>query len=582
MADQDDPRNRGLSDEEVMRKLLTRRQVVRGGAAGAGALGVGWLLAACGGDEEEAAPPPAATGAADTGAAVAPPPPEPEPAPAGGGEIDRVTWALTGDAPAIDYAKAYDFNTNGVVTNITEPLLRMNPEGVLEPNLAEDWELKDPTTIVIKLRSGVQFHDGTEMTAEDVAFSMNRHRDPDLGSYLATFHDRVKSVDATGPLDVTVTFTRPDALFPYALATMAAAVSSKAFLEANGANVGTPEVGIIGTGPYRYVSWTKGQEIVTERFDDYWNTDRPLAVKQFVAKILLDEATVVQALQTGEVDGIWGNNISGKGAKAAEAFDNIAIYRGPSYGIHYLAMNTQKAPFDDKRVRQAMSMAIDKAGLLASTWGGLGDAGIKSPATPSMWTFEKEAFQAAYDALPSFDLDIEKAKALIKEAGAEGAKGDILNSLPFDAEQAIAIQAAAKEIGLDLTPRKVEFTEKLTEELSGEPTRQYACTVTQWASDIPDPAGQLFVLFHSKNLVTNNTAYVNAQVDDLLDRQRDSTDPAERAQLLNEAQAIIVEDQPTAIFYSPDTILVMNKRLTGYALRPLWYWDPYVADLVPA
>jgi len=580
MADQDDLRNRGLPEEEVMRRLLTRRQVVRGGAASAGALGLGWLLAACGGDEEEAAPPPAATGAAETGAAPAPPPPEP--APAGGGEIDRVTWALTGDAPAIDYAKAYDFNTNGVVTNITEPLLRMNPEGVLEPNLAEDWELKDPTTLVIKLRSGVQFHDGTEMTAEDVAFSMNRHRDPDLGSYLATFHDRVKSVEATGPLDVTVTFTRPDAHFPYALATMAAAVSSKAFLETNGANVGTPEVGIVGTGPYRYVSWTKGQEIVTERFDDYWNTDRPLAVKQFVAKILLDEATVVQALQTGEVDGIWGNNISGKGAKAAEAFDNIAIYRGPSYGIHYLAMNTQKAPFDDKRVRQAMSMAIDKAGLLASTWGGLGEAGIKSPATPSMWTFEKEAFQAAYDALPSFDLDIEKAKALIKEAGAEGATGDILNSLPFDAEQAIAIQAAAKEIGLDLTPRKVEFTEKLTEELSGEPTRQYSCTATQWASDIPDPAGQLFVLFHSKNLVTNNTAYVNPKVDDLLDRQRDSTDPAERAQLLIEAQAMIVEDQPTAIFYSPDTILVMNKRLTGYALRPLWYWDPYVADLVTA
>ena len=95
----------------------------------------------------------------------------------------------------------------------------------------------------------------------------------------------------------------------------------------------------------------------------------------------------------------------------------------------------------------------------------------------------------------------------------------------------------------------------------------------------PDPAGQLFVLFHSKNVVTNNTAYHNPQVDDLLDRQRDSTDPAERAQLLTEAQAMIVEDQPTAVFYSPDTILVMNKRLTGYDIRPLWYWDPFVADL---
>jgi peptide/nickel transport system substrate-binding protein len=549
--------------EEPERGLTRREVVVRGGAA-AGAVSLGWLLAACGGDDEEAAQ----TGAAPT-----------ETAPAGGGEVDVVNWALTGDAPAIDYAKAYDFNTNGVVTNITEPLLLMNPEGKLQPNLATEWELTEPTTMVIQLRSGVQFHDGSEMTAEDVAFSMNRHRDPDVGSFLATFHDRVENVEATGPLEVTVTFSRPDAHFPYALATMAAAVSSRAFLEANGNRVGTPSVGIVGTGPYRFSSWTKGQEIVIDRFDDYWNTDRALKVKQFVAKILLDEATVVQALQTGEIDGIWGNNISGKGAVAVEAFENINVARGPSYGIHYLAMNTQKPPFDDPRVRQALSMAIDKAGLLESTWGGLGEAGIKSPAPPALWTFEQETFQAAYDALPAFDLDVEGARSLIADAGAEGASGDILNSLPYDSEQAIAIQAAADEIGLDLSPRKVEFTEKLGAELSGEPTRTYASTATQWASDIPDPAGQLFVLFHSKNLVTNNTAYKNPQVDDLLDRQRDSIDPAERAQLLTEAQALIVEDQPDAIFYSPDTILVMNKRLTGYDVRPLWYWDPFAADL---
>jgi peptide/nickel transport system substrate-binding protein len=540
---------------------LTRREVVVRGGAAAGALSMGsWLLAACGGDDDETG---AATGATQQG---------------GGGEVDVVNWALTGDAPAIDYAKAYDFNTNGVVTNITEPLLLMNPQGELQPNLAEEWELTEPTTMVIKLRSGVKFHDGTDMTAEDVAFSLNRHRDPDVGSFLATFHDRVKNVEATGPLDVTVTFTRPDAHFPYALATMAAAVASKAFIEANGNKVGTPGVGIVGTGPYRFTSWTKGQEIVIDRFDDYWNIDRAMKVRQFVSKILLDEATVVQALQTGEIDGIWGNNISGKGAKAAQSFDTVNVLRGPSYGIHYLAMNTQKPPFDDARVRQAVSMAIDKQGLLESTWGGLGET-VKSPAPPALWTFEQDTFQQAYDELPAYDLDPEAAKALVEEAGAQGAQGDILSSLPYDAEQAIAIQAAGEEIGLDLSPRKVEFTEKLTAELSGKPTRTYSSTATQWASDIPDPAGQLFVLFHSKNLVTNNTAYNNAQVDDLLDRQRDSTDPAERAQLLTEAQATIVEDQPDAIFYSPDTILVMNKRLTGYDIRPLWYWDPFAADL---
>ena len=490
-----------------------------------------------------------------------------------------MNWALTGDAPAIDYAKAYDFNTNGVVTNITEPLLLMNPQGELQPNLAEEWELTEPTTMVIKLRSGVKFHDGTDMTAEDVAFSLNRHRDPDVGSFLATFHDRVKNVEASGANDVTVTFTRPDAHFQYALATMAAAVSSRAFLEANGNKVGTPSVGIVGTGPYKFGSWTKGQEIVIDRFDDYWNTDRALKVKQFVAKILLDEATVVQALQTGEIDGIWGNNISGKGAKAVEAFDNINVTRGPSYGIHYLAMNTQKAPFDDPRVRQALSLAIDKAGLLQSTWGGLGRRASSRPRRPRCGRSRRRRSSRHTTRFPPSTSTSNGARALISDAGAEGATGEILSSLPYDSEQAIAIQAAAEEIGLKLSPRKVEFTDKLSQELSGEPTRKYASTATQWASDIPDPAGQLFVLFHSKNLVTNNTAYKNPEVDDLLDRQRDSTDPAERANLLTQAQAMIVEDQPDSIFYSPDTILVMNKRLTGYEIRPLWYWDPFAADL---
>ena len=171
---------------------------------------------------------------------------------------------------------------------------------------------------MITLRSGVKFHDGTDMTAEDVAFSLNRHRDPELGSYLATFHERVEDVTATGDLEVTVKLSAPDSVFHWALATNAAAITSQAWVEANAANVGTPEAGMMGTGPYMFTSWTKGQEIVLDRFDDYWNTDRPLAVGQFVVKIILDEATIVQALTTGEVDGVFGTALSGKSVQALQ------------------------------------------------------------------------------------------------------------------------------------------------------------------------------------------------------------------------------------------------------------------------
>ena len=280
MADEERDHEAEAAESSLERRVFTRRDVVKGGGATVGALSIAWLLAACGGGGGggETTAPADTGGAAGTGAAA-------ETVPAGaGGEVEKMTWAINGDAIAMDYALAYDFNTNSAMTNVTEPLLRVDPGGQLQPNLALSWEQVDPLTLTIKLRTGVKFHDGTEMTADDVAFSLNRHRDPDVGSYLATFHERVKDCQATASDEVTVTFTTPDAIFPYAMSTMAGAVASKAFIEANGDKVGTPAVGIVGTGPFKYTSWTKGQEIVLDRFDDYWNVERARKVKQFVVK----------------------------------------------------------------------------------------------------------------------------------------------------------------------------------------------------------------------------------------------------------------------------------------------------------
>jgi peptide/nickel transport system substrate-binding protein len=562
--------------ESLESRRITRRELLVVGGGAVGAISLAALLAACGGEDEAAAP---AEEPAGTEAAPPATPAATETVPAGGGgDVDTMAWVINSEAVSMDYALAYDFNTNCATTNICEPLLRFSPEGELEPNLAESWEQPDPTTFVITLRSGVKFHDGTDMTAEDVAFSLNRHRDPELGSYLATFHERVEDVSATGDLEVTVKLSAPDSVFHWALATNAAAITSQAWVEANAANIGTPEAGMMGTGPYMFTSWTKGQEIVLDRFDDYWNTERANAVKQFVVKIILDEATIVQALTTGEVDGVFGTALSGKSVQALSGVDSVSVYRAPSYQVHYLTINTQKAPFDDPRVRQAISMAIDKNGLLQSTWGGIGQAPIKSPATPAMWTYEQDAFQTAWDALPEYSLDLEGAKALIDEAGAAGASASMLVALPFDEEQAVAIQAAASQIGLDLSPEKLELTDKIAREFSGTEDRDYDMSVTQWGSDIPDPAGNLLVNFLSTNLVTNNSAYKNPDVDAALNAWRETVDPAEQAQHLIDAQALIVPDQPWVVFYSPDAVMVLNNRLGGYQIRPLTYWDPYAAD----
>lgn len=535
---------------------LSRRELVLRGGAAAGLFGLGGLLAACG-------------GGAKAGSAL-------KGSPAGAGKaIDKLTWAIAGDLVSLDYAFAYDFSTNAAVANITETLVRIGPDGRLVPNLATAWKQTGPTTWVYQIRKGVQFHDGTEMTAEDVAFSMNRIQDPKVGSYLATFNERVKSIAATGPYEVTVKLTKPDSLWEYSVATMAGAVSKKAFLQQHGKKVGSADVGIVGTGPYKYVSWTKGQQVVLERFDGYWDKSRAMKVKQVVIRVIEDEATTVAALGTGEIDGTF--DITGRHAKELARFDSVALVEAPSYGTHYVGINTQRKPFDDPRVRQALSYAIDKQGILDSVWGGYGDV-TKSPASPSMWSYEKPLFQAAYDKLPAFGQDLAKAKALVQEAGAVGARAKVLVATGFDEQMALALQSAASSIGIHITLEKVTAGEKSSREFAPK-ARDYDMTISQWGSDIPDPAGNLTVTFSWVNKVTDNSAYDNPKVNGLLEAARESADAHERATLLTQAQAQIVEDQPWVVFYSPKTLMALNKRVGGYQLRPLYYWDAWAADI---
>jgi peptide/nickel transport system substrate-binding protein len=360
--------------------------------------------------------------------------------------------------------------------------------------------------------------------------------------------------------------------------TTAGAVSKAAFLHKHGKRVGQPGVGIVGTGPYKFVSWTKGQEVVLERFDGYWNKRRALKVKRLVFKVIQDEATIVAALGTGAVDGTFGNSISARSTvNLVKRFPDVKLYQSPSYLIHYLIINVQRKPFNDPRVCEALSYAIDKAGLLKSVWAGLGQV-VKSPVMPALWTYEQGIFKSAYRKLPAFAPDIKKAKGLIEAAGAKGATASMLVSTSFEQELGLAIQAAGKQIGLNLTLTKVPATQKLSREFSGKP-RDYDMSVSEWGSDIPDPSGNLVLPFMSQNLFTNDSQFRNPTVDRIFDEARATLDPARRARLLAQGQSIVVGKQPWIVLYSPTSSMVLNKRVTGYKMRPLWYWDPWAADL---
>jgi peptide/nickel transport system substrate-binding protein len=535
----------------------TRRQMIMRSAGVVGGLGaMPALLAACGGG-----------GGGESAGLV-------ESAKGGGKQVEEITWAIQGDIAAFDYAFNYDFTTGVVVPNVIEPLLRFDAKGEVIPNLAESWDQPDELTYVYTLRQGVKFHDGTEMTAEDAAFSLNRILDPKLAAPLAFFTGNVKSAKATGTHELTVKLSKADPIFRYAGAILVGGVASKKAIQADGKKAGTPKAGMIGTGPFKFVSWERGQELVIERFDDYWNKERLPKVKTVRVKILADESTMISSLQTGEIDGTFG--LSGKGVKAVQRAKDVQVVEAPSYFIHFLGLNNQRKPWDDPRVRQAVSMAIDKQGALQSVWAGYGQIS-KSPVTQVNWGYEQDTMKAAYDALPGYERDIAAAKKLIQEAGAEGASAEILVATGWQEQLGLATQAAGKEIGLDFTLKKMPLP-SLYAAILNDKEKDYDAFIVDWGADVPD-GGATLRNFHSENKVTNESAYVNPEVDKLIDQADAATDLAERAKLLVQVQDIVVTDQSWIVYYSPSVLMPINKRLGGFELSSLWFWQSWAADV---
>jgi peptide/nickel transport system substrate-binding protein len=514
-------------------------------------------LAACGDDDENGG------GSGDKTAA-------------GGATVSDITWAIPDDIVSTDPAFNYDYTTSTVVSQVCEPLLAIDADGQLSPNLASKWDQVDDTTYRFTLRDGVKFHDGSALTPEDVKFSIERHKDPNLGSYLGQFHERVDNVEVTGPNELTVQLSEPDSTWIYATANQSSSVVSKKFVEQNGDKagaVGKPKSGVVCTGPFKLDQWTPGQGIKVSAFADYWKGEPKVKAIDF--KIVSDEQTQVAGLNSGEIDG----SIQTLGGKAADTLGGaVNLLTGESVNVAFLGLNNARPPFDDKRVRQALSYAIDKAGILASAFGEHAQAS-KSPAPSTLWTYSEDVFKSAYDELPGYEQDLAKAKELIKQAGADGASAEILVSTPVDEEVALAIQDAGSEIGLDLKPRKLPYAQKTALEYAdGE--KKYDATLLTWGSDFPDPIGNLYFPFNSANVVTNVVTYKNAEVDKLLAQARGELDEAARADLLTQVQQQVVEDQPWVVYAAPDVLMPLSDRLaTKYEPNGFWYFQSWADEL---
>ncbi|MBN8868414.1 MAG: ABC transporter substrate-binding protein [Solirubrobacterales bacterium] len=534
----------------------TRREVLAAGGLAA------LVLAGCGGGDDDGG---SSTATGKKGVA------------GGGKPVDTVNWGIVADPAGLDPIGPNDYQSVQPMYQCYDTILQLNEQNGISPMIAEDWEQADPTTYIYDIREGVTFQDGSPMTVEDVAYSIQRHVDPANGSALVDFVSSVRSVTTNGNNQVIVKLKEPDAMWKYIPCLPVGMVVSKKNIEKlkkSGATIGSPDALPLGTGPFKFVSWKRGQTVNMQRYDGYWDKSKALKVENLKFQVVSD----AEALATGMLDGSIQGTFQLNGQQVTPLEGQVQVISSESVNVRMAAFNCAKAPFDDPLVRQAISLAIDKKGLLDSTFAGKGKL-WNSPVMSNQWQFAKPVFQDAYDSLPDYmTQNMDKAKQLIEQTQAQGATGNIIASTTEQVAQATEIQSRAKELGLNLTVDRVSGDELIAQLFPESPPHQWSMACWDWGSDTPDPSSNLFFPFLSTNL-SDFTEYKNAKVDKLLAKQKKMMDGKARANVLAEIQAQVVADQPWSVLYWITQLTVLANGLGGLAPIPTWAYQHWAADL---
>jgi peptide/nickel transport system substrate-binding protein len=487
-------------------------------------------------------------------------------------DATSVTFGLEADVRGLEPALAYDFTANPVVCNISEGLMRFTADGGLEPFLAESFEQTDEVTYVYTIRDDVVFSDGSPVTIDDVVASIARVRDPEVAGPLAWMYDVPEaSVERTDDTTITITLATPSALFRYVPATTAGHIIPAAAIEEFGLDLLRNP---LGTGPYMLGNWAAGSEIVLEKNPNYWQEGKP-HFDRFIYRIVEEGTTRVTGLRTDELNMIA--SVPPDQVETVMGFENVNFQEVVGYTINRIEFRNDRPPFDDVNIRKAVCYATPLQAIMENI---VGITGIQSRNT----TVPPNMPGSASDELEPIPYDVEMAKELMAASTMpDGFSTQLHTIAPNDiwVPQAIAVQEALQEINIDVEIVQYPYADYITMLQAGE---YEGMVLVQWGADFPDASGMLLPLLLSTNVPpqNNQSYYSNPEVDRLLTASESELDEEARTEMLKEVQRIVSEDQPMMFFEHFKWFLPMSTSLAGYTLSPLWYWDSFGRDLVPA
>jgi peptide/nickel transport system substrate-binding protein len=458
--------------------------------------------------------------------------------------------AFQNEWAGLDPHTVSSYSSYQILNNVLEPLTAYDDNLNLVPWLAESWEQsEDGLTWTFKLREGVMFHNGREMTAEDVKWSFDRLIDPETGAgNAANVGPAGTVIEVIDDYTVSITHPEPVGILPQTLAfNRASGIIAKESLNDQGV-IAQP----IGTGPFMISEVEGTTRIKLDKHADYWQAGLPYLDAIEITPIP-DDTVREAALLGGEID--WVLAIAPQNFEKLDADPNVVVSTVPQLSYDYIGLNMLRQPFDDVRVRQAIALALDREQIAEAGYFGLA-VPVQGPTGPgSPWYFD----------YAPYDRDVEKAKALLAEAGyADGFEMELMPTVQYGetVRGAQVVQQQLAEIGITASINAPEWSEWLELEGSG----QYDAYLCNWNGLID--ADQYYYLQHKSDQVFNFTGYNNPEFDQLVTDARSTSDFDTRYALYQDLNQILVDEAPYVYMYNKLEIRAHGDNVKGFVTRP--------------
>lgn len=470
-------------------------------------------------------------------------------------------FAQGADPRSLDPAYLDDAESSKITYQIYEGLVRYKGGSTeVEPSLATEWSVSpDGKEWTFKLRKGVKFHDGTPFNAEAAKFSIERQLEPNRKNdmpYAKFVYEGVKSVQVVDEFTIKIILEKPQAAFIYnmAMAQGAPIVSPAAVKKYNGILSENP----VGTGPYKFVKWEKGQFVELVAYDEYWG-NKPKVAKA-IYKFTKENSVRASDLITGAIDIMDG--VDTNDVKKLES-QGVVVIKQPGMNINYMGFYTDKGPFKNAEVRKALSMAINRQNLVDYLY--LGLAKLPNTMLPD--------FIPGYSKTAKpYDYNPEEAKKILAKEGVANLEFTAItysNPRPYNPvngeKLAAAIQAELAKIGVKMNIKSYNWTEykQVLKQSEGD------AFFYGWTGDNGDADNFLMLLDSNQmNGSLNVARYSNPEYDKLLEEARTTMDPAKRAAIYAKAQDIIMADAPW-VYISHGVVLAAHRsNVKGFAVHP--------------